>query len=110
MPSLSSLARRGVALLVALSVGACATGPGPIETHYTLASSRCAAGAEEECKAASALYPQVLAEQQQRQAQNDQAAAAVAAGLLGVLAGAAVGAASAPRTNNHIFVPHGRHR
>jgi hypothetical protein len=90
---------RGVALALALVTGACAVGPGPIESQYAGLQQHCMATQDQgACQQASFLFTQVQLERMQREAQNN----AVAAGVLGVVAGAALGAAAVPRGNTYI--------
>lgn len=80
-------ATRSLFLLTALAVGlsACASGPGPIETTQRAVLVACTGGDQMACQQANYLAPQVYAEQQERQKKD-----AVASGVVGVLAGAAV--------------------
>ena len=78
---------RSLSLAIALAVGlsACASGPGPIETTQRAVLAACTGGDQMACQQANHLAPQVYAEQEERK-QKD----AVASGVVGVLAGAAV--------------------
>ncbi len=80
----------GWGLTGSLMLAACATGPGPAETSYTQANAICAAGGQDACRQAAFLYPQVLAERQQQQAQNNAVATGIGLGIIGLALGAAI--------------------
>ena len=97
------LAFRATAFLAALSVAACATGPGPAEVMFQTATINCNRGVAAECENANRLYPAVLAEQGNAQTQaNAVAVGAVALGVLGILAGAAI------PSRQHLYIHHRR--
>jgi hypothetical protein len=86
---------RVLAVLATASMTACAVAPGPVEQQATQANIACQQGYQQACQQAAYLAPAANAER----AQNQQAAnvgTAVAAGLVGVAAGAAI-ASSGPR-------------
>ena len=90
---------RGVALLTAsaLTLSACATSPGPVETGYAQVNAICAAGDRHACRQAAFLYPQVLAEREQQQSQNSTVAASVGLGIIVLALGAAIAGGGSQR-------------
>lgn len=99
---------RCVALIASLSVAACAVGPGPIEQQVSQSAGLCQqTGDATACGQWRNLAPLVEGERAQRVAQNNATAGAIAVGLLGIAAGAAIGAASAP--HHHHYGHHHRH-
>ncbi|TCI00703.1 hypothetical protein EJV46_01280 [Roseococcus sp. SYP-B2431] len=86
---------RVLAVAASVSMAGCAVAPGPMEQQANQANIACQQGYHEACRQAAYLQPAASAER----AQNQQAAnvgTAVAAGLVGVAAGAAI-ANSGPR-------------
>lgn len=92
----SRIALRGIALLTALGMTACAVGPGPAEQQAAYAAQACQYGDQRACYDYQALYPAVAAERQQQQAQNAAVGTAAAVGVLGLAAGAAIAASDRP--------------
>lgn len=86
---------RILTLLAAASVTACAVTPGPYEQQATQANIACQQGSYEACRTAAYLQPAASAERAQAQ-QNAQVGTAVAAGLIGVAAGAVIADAARP--------------
>ncbi len=88
-------ASRCTAVITALSVAACAVGPGPIELQVSQNAMICQqVGNPVACDQWRNLAPLVEGERAQRAAQNNATAGVIAAGLLGAFAGAAIGASS----------------
>ena len=100
---------RVVAALTALSLAACAVGPGPAEQQAAYAAQACQYGDQRACYDYQALYPAVVAERQQQEAQNAAVGTAAAVGVLGLAAGAAIAASDGPRYRHHRH-HHYRHR
>ncbi|MCK8784667.1 hypothetical protein M0638_09760 [Roseomonas sp. NAR14] len=97
MTRFTRLPFRSIAVLAALSVTACATGPGPYQIQANQANYACQMGDPNACYAAQGLAPLAQAEYAQQQQQNNAVVGtAVAAGALGIIAGAAI-ANSGPR-------------
>lgn len=87
---------RILAILAATGMTACTVAPGPMEQQANQAGIACQYGNYQACQQAAYLQPAAQAER----AQNQQAAnvgTAVAAGLVGVAAGAAIASTAAPR-------------
>jgi hypothetical protein len=85
----NSFTFRLAALLVAGSVTGCAVTPGPYQQQAGSAAAACQQGIKEACYDYQALAPAANAEAAQQQ-QNAVVGTAVAAGLLGAVAGAAI--------------------
>jgi len=93
-------ARKGFRLLAALTAlstaAACApVGPGPYQVQASNAAYACQQGIAQACYDYQAIAPAANAEVYQEQ-QNAQVGTAVAAGLLGAAAGAAIASSSRP--------------
>ncbi|WP_426955839.1 hypothetical protein [Muricoccus radiodurans] len=95
MSLFSRLSARSLAILAAVGVSACAVAPGPYEQQAAAASQACYQGYTDACYQAQALQPAAAAERNQAQ-QNAQVGTAVAAGLIGAAAGAAIVSSSRP--------------
>ena len=90
------LSFRILAIVSAAGLAACTVAPGPVEQQANQANIACQYGNYEACRQAAYLQPAASAER----AQNQQAAnvgTAVAAGLVGVAAGAAIAGSTGPR-------------
>lgn len=87
---------RLLALLVAAGTTACAVAPGPIEQQANQAGIACQYGNYQACQQAAYLQPAASAERAQAQ-QAANVGTAVAAGLVGVAAGAAIASSTGPR-------------
>jgi len=86
---------RILTVLAAASLAACTVAPGPMEQQATQANIACQQGYYQACQQAAYLAPAANAERAQAQ-QAANVGTAVAAGLVGVAAGAAI-ANSGPR-------------
>ncbi|WP_426960046.1 hypothetical protein [Muricoccus radiodurans] len=86
---------RFLAILATASLTACAVAPGPVEQQATQAGVACQQGYYGACRTAAALQPAASAERA-RAEQNAQVGTAVAAGLVGVAAGAIIADAARP--------------
>ena len=87
---------RLLALLAAASATACAVAPGPLEQQANQANFACQQGHYQACQQAAYLPPASSAERAQAQ-QAANVGTAVAAGLVGVAAGAAIASSTGPR-------------
>ncbi|HEY4252556.1 MAG TPA: hypothetical protein VGM87_15190 [Roseomonas sp.] len=80
---------RFVAVLTVLAVAGCTVAPGPVEQQATQASIACQQGYQQACT--DAAYLQQAASAERAQAQQDaNVGVAVAAGIVGLAAGAAI--------------------
>ncbi|MBS7813591.1 hypothetical protein [Roseococcus pinisoli] len=86
---------RILAILTTASVTACTVAPGPVEQQAMQANIACQQGYVEACQTAAYLQPAASAERAQAQQQAN-VGTAVAAGIVGVAAGAAIASSSRP--------------
>lgn len=100
---------RILAVLAAASMTACAVAPGPVEQQANQAGIACQYGNYEACRQAAYLQPAASAERAQAQ-QAANVGTAVAAGLVGVAAGAAIASSAGPRYYGRPYYGRGYYR
>lgn len=97
---------RALVLAAGLATTACQPGPGPAEQAYLAVQALCSGGNEQACREAHWRYPQAVAERAGDTAQRE----AFTAGLVGAMAGAALGAAIARPAPTYIVTRPGWRR
>lgn len=100
---------RVLAMLAAASATACTVAPGPVEQQATQANIACQQGYYQACQQAAYLQPAASSERAQAQ-QTANVGTALAAGLVGVAAGAAIVGASSPGYYNRGYYGRGYYR
>jgi hypothetical protein len=100
---------RLVAVVATMGLAACAVAPGPVEQQAAQASIACQQGYKQACGTAAYLEPAASAERAQAQ-QDANVGTAVAVGLLGAVAGAAIVSSSQPRYYGRSYYRRGYYR